>query len=150
MKTYMTLDEAIALVSKEFIGVKDKGGDYYILHCLEVMNGVAKYEDNELKIIAIMHDLIEDTYWTFELLEELNNPPSPRVMAALRLVTKTGYLTYQEEMERIITNQDAIKVKMADLKHNSTPFRMNNLKDRDLERIKKYNDSYFFIKQYLK
>ena len=48
-------------------GGKDRGGKAYILHPLSVMMRV---ETEEEKIVAVLHDVIEDTNWTFENLRE--------------------------------------------------------------------------------
>lgn len=52
----MNLGNAIALASKVFENKVDRGGQPYILHCLQVMDQVDN--DSELKIIAVLHDVI--------------------------------------------------------------------------------------------
>ncbi len=60
-------------------------------------------------------------------------------------------------MSRLISNtvhilendQDAIKVKMADLEHNSLILRMKGIRRKDLDRIEKYQRSYFILKNHL-
>lgn len=60
---------AIAITSEAFKNTLDKGNQPYILHCLRVMNNVQGDED--VKCAAIMHDLIEDTNYTFAQLTSL-------------------------------------------------------------------------------
>lgn len=62
----MNLSNAIALASELFRDVKDRGGEPYILHCLHVMN---QFSDPELKIIGVLHDIIEDTDFELDTLE---------------------------------------------------------------------------------
>jgi (p)ppGpp synthase/HD superfamily hydrolase len=61
------LARAIEIASKEFVNVTDKSGRPYILHCLWVMNKVRHLGDTYM-IVAVLHDLIEDTHWTLEML----------------------------------------------------------------------------------
>ena len=61
------LEIAIELASKYHKGQIDKGGNAYILHPLEVMNNVDRMES---KIVAVLHDIIEDTECTVNTLRE--------------------------------------------------------------------------------
>lgn len=137
------LSKAIALASKVFDGVVDKGGEPYILHCLTVMNDVNS-DDSELKQIAVLHDVVEDTGITFEDLRV--DGYSDRVLAALKLLTHKRYDPYDEYIEKLSHNKDAIAVKMADLRHNSNIHRMKGLTDKDFKRLVKYHRSYAFLK----
>ena len=58
------LDKAISITAQAFEGKFDKGGNPYILHCLTVMNGV-KHLGEDAMCVAVMHDLIEDTDYTY-------------------------------------------------------------------------------------
>jgi (p)ppGpp synthase/HD superfamily hydrolase len=89
---YNKLSEAIKITSSAFEGELDKGGMPYILHCLHVMNVVAKKsnKDPELMQIAVMHDLVEDIdYYTFDALRSMGF--SERVIAGIDSVTKREY-----------------------------------------------------------
>ena len=68
--TKALLAKAIALASEKFLHKTDRGGQPYILHCLEVMNGVKEYGP-EVMAIAVLHDIIEDTNVTITTLSEL-------------------------------------------------------------------------------
>ena len=65
------LEKAILIATIAHKGQIDKGGAPYIMHLIRVMN--AGNTENE-KICGILHDLIEDTEWTFEKLKE-ETPP---------------------------------------------------------------------------
>lgn len=146
--TYTGLDRAIALASEKFVGVYDKSGEPYILHCLQVMNNVKKYNDVELQIAAVLHDIVEDTDITFDNLEELGY--SPRVIKIIKHVTREDDISYDDEIARICNDQDSIRVKMADLEHNISILRLKGIRQKDLERIQKYHRAYFILEAHLK
>lgn len=146
--TYTGLDKAIALAAEKFVGVYDKSGEPYILHCLQVMNNVKKWNDIELQIAAALHDIVEDTDITFDDLEELGY--SPRVIKIIKHVTREDDISYDDEIARICNDQDSIRVKMADLEHNSSILRLKGIRQKDLERIQKYHRAYFILQAHLK
>lgn len=146
--TYTGLDRAIALAAEKFIGIYDKSGEPYILHCLQVMTNVKKYNDIELSIAAVLHDIVEDTDVTFDDLEELGY--SPRVIKIIKRVTREYDISYDDEIARICNDQDSIKVKMADLEHNTSILRLKGIRQKDLERIQKYHRAYFILQAHLK
>lgn len=69
---------------------------------------------------------------------------------ALDLLTHDAGLTYEEYIECITSNLDAIRVKIADLKHNSDPTRLKKLNSKDFERMSKYHKSIKFLENELK
>ena len=144
------LCSAIALAANKFVGKYDKSGEPYILHCLEVMNNVKKWDDPELEMAAILHDIVEDTDVTFEKLEEMGF--TKRVIDILKLVTFPPKPTLEEYMLQILQicdSQDAIKVKMADLEHNSLILRMKGINEKDMARVQKYHKAYYMLKAHL-
>lgn len=146
--TYTGLDRAIALASEKFVSIYDKSGEPYILHCLEVMNNVKKWNDVELQIAAVLHDIVEDTDIEFEDLEEMGY--SPRVIKIIKHITREDGVSYDDEIARICNDQDSIRVKMADLEHNSSILRLKGVRQKDLERIQKYHRAYFILQAHLK
>ena len=145
--TYTGLDKAIALASEKFVGIYDKSGEPYILHCLQVMNNVKKWNDIEISIAAVLHDIVEDTDITFNDLEEMGY--SPRVIKIIKHVTREDGISYDDEIARICNDQDSIRVKMADLEHNSSILRLKGIRQKDLERIQKYHRAYFILQAHL-
>ena len=137
------LDKAIAIAAKEFEGKHDKGGNPYILHCLHVMHKVGP-DDHELMIIAVLHDLVEDTPWTFTHLRNVGF--SDRVIDALKLLTHDTDVPYEDYIKAIATNEDSRKVKLEDLKHNSDITRMKGLRKKDFDRLEKYHRSYEYLR----
>ena len=138
------LSNAIALTSEVFKEVSDKSGTPYILHCLHVMNAVGP-EDHELMTIAVLHDVVEDTEITLENLMEAGY--STRVVNALTCLTHVRWEPYDDYIKRVAENKDAIKVKLADLGHNSDIHRMKGLREKDFKRLEKYHRAYAFLSQ---
>lgn len=141
MKT--KLNTAIVLTALKFDGKFDKGGNPYILHCLTVMHKL-RTQDEELQQIAVMHDLIEDTDVTYKELHELGF--SLRVIEGIQLLTKVKGQAYEEYVAGILTNIDAIRVKLADVQHNSDIRRLKGLTEKDFKRMQKYAELYQTLK----
>lgn len=137
------LARAIHIVSKEFDGKMDKGGNPYILHCLAVMDGV-RHLGHKAMSVAVMHDLIEDVpTWTAERLyvEGFSQDVINRVVA---LTKRKGedYLTY---VGRASSDPVTKAIKIADLAHNMNPSRLPDLTDKTMKRMKKYHTAYQFL-----
>jgi len=145
------LGAAIALAAELFVGKYDKSGETYILHCLAVMDNVKKWDDVELQIAAVLHDVVEDTKVTLYDLEHLYGF-SKRVCNIVSDITFKKGCTEEEYMLQILKiceSQDAIKLKMADLEHNSLILRMKGITDKDILRTKKYHKAYYLLKSHL-
>jgi GTP diphosphokinase / guanosine-3',5'-bis(diphosphate) 3'-diphosphatase len=141
------LAKAIALAAKVFENKKDKGGKPYILHCLWVMNNVDQ-NDQDLMTIAVLHDIIEDSVKdekpiTAETLIQMGF--KPRVIIALDLLTHKKEVPYDDYIRALSHNPDARAVKMADLRHNSDITRLKSLRQKDFERMEKYQKSFVYL-----
>lgn len=133
------LNKCLILACNSHDGQYDKGGLPYILHPLTVMHNL-ETNDEELQCIALLHDIIEDTDVRIRDLVSLDIPQ--RIIDAVWCLTKTSTLTYEDYKERVMSNKDAMIVKMADLKHNSDITRLKSVTYKDLERIKRYEAFY--------
>jgi len=130
----MNLERAIQIAVKAHAGAKDRGGKAYILHPISVM---MQCETDEEKIVAILHDVVEDTDWTFDAL--LEEGFSETIIEALKTVTKHSEdEDYEEFIQRSLKNEIGRKVKIADLRENLDVTRIGELTDKDIERINKY------------
>lgn len=109
------IDKAIELASKAHAADYDLDGNPTILHPLAV--GMMGRNDTE-RIVGFLHDVVEDTRYTFEDLE--NEGFTNIVIDTLRLLTHNKETPYMEYIERICKsgNETAINVKINDLKHN--------------------------------
>lgn len=124
-------------------GQFDKGGNPYILHPLKVMHYL-KSDDEELMCMALGHDVIEDTSVTYKDLREAGI--SERVITGIRALTKQPGQTLDEYKEGVFANPDAMKVKMADLRHNTDIRRLKGVTEKDITRMAKYHTFYMELK----
>ena len=112
--------QAYLLAKEAHAPQKRKSGEPYILHPISVALIAAKelQLDANTVITAFLHDVVEDTRYTFEDLE--NEGFSAEVIAALRLLTHDKETPYMEYIANICRsgNETAIRVKLNDLKHN--------------------------------
>ena len=115
----------------------------YILHPLQVMDGV---EGLEAKIVAVLHDVVEDTPVTLDDLEREGF--SGDVLAAVLCVTHAGGETYADYVVRCRADPIARRVKLSDLADNTrlarTIIRPQALA-RDTARFAKYLLSHSFL-----
>ena len=132
------LSKAITLAIKAHEGQEDKSGMPYVGHIMRVM--VAGRTEDE-KIVGVLHDVVEDTQWTFEALLAEGFPPY--IVDALRCVTKlSDNEPYDEFIERVKTNSLAVAVKINDLTDNMDVRRYKELTDWDIKRLRKYMKAY--------
>ena len=143
MKRGEMLDKMLHIVVNAHHGQFDKGGNPYILHPLKVMHYL-KTDDEELMCMALGHDVIEDTTVTYKDLRDAGI--SERVIRGIRALTKVPGETYDEYKDRVFASPDAMRVKMADLRHNTDIRRLKGVTDKDIARIAKYQTFYMEIK----
>ena len=133
-----TLERAIEIATEAHHGQLDKAGKDYIGHPLRVM---AMGRTLDEKIVGVLHDVIEDSDWTFGMLQ--NEGFSPEVIEALRCVTKTSENeNYDDFIDRIRKNPLATAVKLNDLTDNMDIRRLPYLSDKDVKRLKRYLKAY--------
>ena len=133
-----TLQRAIEIATLAHQGQVDKSGNDYIGHPLRVME-MGKTEDE--RIVGVLHDVVEDTGWTFEALQAEGF--SQEVIDALRCVTKLSENeNYDDFIERVRKNPLAVAVKINDLTDNMDIRRLPYLSDKDVKRLKKYLKAY--------
>lgn len=109
------LSKAIAFATEKHDGQFDKSGLPYILHVLKVMHYL-KTEDEELMCIAVLHDVLEDCFFSDvdEGVSSLQNiGMSERVIKGVLDMTRLSDEDYEKYVNNLIKNSDAIKVKCA-------------------------------------
>jgi len=136
MKKGEMLGKMLVLVANAHAGQFDRGGNPYILHPLKVMHYL-KTDDEELMCIALGHDVIEDTTVTYKDLREAGI--SERVIHGIAALTKMPGLTYEEYKQGVFGNVDAMRVKLADLRHNTDIRRLKGVTEKDIARMAKYH-----------
>lgn len=130
----MNLERAIQIAVEAHAGATDRGGKAYILHPLNVMMRVKSEEE---KIVAVLHDVVEDTNWTFDMLREEGF--SDIIIQALISVTKfTEDEDYDLFVQRSLKNRIGRIVKIADLNENLDIKRIGVLDKEDIKRLNKY------------
>lgn len=147
MNTAKVLSAAVAFAADQHRDQTDRAGVPYILHTLKVMYYL-RSDDYELMSIAVLHDVIEDTKATYEDLKNIGM--TPRVIAGVAAMTKLPGQTADEYLMQVLKNQDAVLVKMADLRHNSDIRRLKGVTEKDIKRIEKYNKMYEVLKEVAK
>ncbi len=136
MASSQTLEDAIQLAVDAHRGVLDKGGQPYILHPLRLMVQMETAED---RIVAVLHDVVEDTDRRIDDLANLGYPPA--IVQAVDALTrrKAEGETYEDFIERLRPNPVARHVKLADLADNMDIRRLGGeLSPEDLERLQRY------------
>ena len=111
----------------------DKSGMPYVFHPFHLAEQMA---DETTTVVALLHDVIEDTDHTFSDLEEMGF--GGEIISALRLLTHSPEVDYMEYVAKIKENPVAKEVKLADLRHNSDLSRLDNISAEALLRRKKY------------
>ena len=87
----------------------------YINHPKAVADSLAG-ESDQVIAAALLHDVLEDTKLTEQDLRELDIDDA--VIEAVKLLTKGDDQPYEEYLQKILTNEIALKVKLADIKNN--------------------------------
>ena len=138
-----TLERAIRIAVEAHTGQTDKSGEPYILHVFRVMLAVA---DTEARIVAALHDVIEDTPVTEIDLQAAGF--SEAILGAVRCLTRRHGVRYGDYVIGLKCNPLAVRVKLADLTDNSRldrnviyPARF----DADRRRLAKYLVTYKFL-----
>lgn len=135
------LEDAILLATQAHQGQVDKVGEIYILHPLRVMFSV---QGEAERIVAILHDVVEDTDYTFDDLREMGY--SETIIEALDCVTRRDDETYMEFVERAKPNPIARQVKLADIEDNMDIRRLTEITDRDVDRMHRYLKAWLYLK----
>ena len=138
-----TLEKALQIAAAAHAGQTDKRGLPYILHPLDVMRGV---DSDEARIVAVLHDVVEDTPVTLDDLRAAGF--SEAVLAAVALVTHAAGESYADYVVRLEPNPVARAVKLADLRDNTridrNVLRPNRL-EADADRWLKYALTYQYL-----
>lgn len=139
------LEKAIIIAVQAHKGQLDKAGKPYILHPLRVMNS-GKTEKE--MICGVLHDVIEDTYITLDMLRQEGF--SEDIIYILDLLTRDKSTSYSEYINRVATDKEAIIIKLYDLADNMNRERIPHPTDEDNKRHLKYEKAYARLTQILK
>ena len=114
----------------------DKSGMPYVFHPFHLAE---QMPDENTTIVALLHDVIEDTPYTLDELRAMGF--NEQVLEALALMTHDKQIPYMDYVAKIKGNKIARTVKLADLKHNSDLSRLNTVDEKALQRIEKYRQA---------
>lgn len=112
---------------------KDKSGMPYVFHPFHLAEEMTT---EETTIVALLHDLVEDTNYTIEDLTHLGFDQA--ITDAIALMTHAEGVDYMDYVRKIKSNPIARKVKLADLRHNSDLSRLDAVDEKALQRREKY------------
>jgi guanosine-3',5'-bis(diphosphate) 3'-pyrophosphohydrolase len=124
---------AIDLARRAHHDQVDKGGAPYLEHPLRVM--AQMHEDTE-KMVAVLHDAVEDSALTLEALIRHGFPGD--VVDAVDAITKRPGEPYEGYLARVKANPVALRVKIADMTDNMDLGRIPNPTEKDRQRLEKY------------
>jgi (p)ppGpp synthase/HD superfamily hydrolase len=144
----MNFGKAMFIAAREHMTATDNGGHAYILHPMRIAMRL-RTDDEELMSIAILHDVIEDSKMTFEDLKAEGF--SDRVINALKLLTHYKGVSYDDYIDGMKDNRDALRIKREDLRDNSDITRLKNkiLREKDFDRMQKYLRCFVKVEKYL-
>ena len=111
----------------------DKSGMPYVFHPFHLAE---QMNTEETTIVALLHDLVEDTDYTIEALVDMGFDKS--LTDAIALMTHADNVAYMDYVRAIKDNPIAKAVKLADLKHNSDLTRLDTIDEKALSRREKY------------
>jgi (p)ppGpp synthase/HD superfamily hydrolase len=137
MNEQQLLARAIEIATEAHRAQKDRYGFPYILHPLRVMQRLTTPIQ---KTVGILHDVVEDTSWTFEQLSREGFPEI--IIEALRSVTKREGEDYDDFVKRSAANPLGKVVKIADLEDNMDLTRLPEVSEKDISRLQKYHKAW--------
>ena len=130
------LEVAIALACESHRGQTDKAGQPYILHPLRLM---LRFESTSERIVAVLHDVVEDSSITLNRLRELGF--DQHVVNAIDALTRRQGEEYDAFIDRVLTDSLATRIKIGDIVDNLNLSRLTTLNDEAMRRIAKYHQA---------
>ena len=134
-------EKAFEIAKKAHAGQKDKAGVEYILHPMTV---ASKMHTDVERAVAYLHDVVEDT--NVSLSDLCKAGMTEEIVRAVDAITKREGEPYDSYILRLSQNPLAVKVKIADMEHNSDISRIKNPTREDIERSKKYKAKILVLK----
>ena len=132
--------KALSLCFEAHKNQLDKSGMPYVFHPFHLAE---QMETEETVVVALLHDIVEDTDYTIDDLKAMGFPQN--VTDAIALMTHYADTEYMDYVARIKTNPIAKAVKLADLRHNSDTTRLDDVTENDLKRVEKYTAAIKFL-----
>ncbi len=127
---------AVMVAAEAHLSQFDRAGEPYILHPLAL---AARAQDHDERMVALLHDVVEDSPITLEWLAREGFPE--RIVRAVEALTKRPGEDYTTFIERVGKDRLATRVKLLDLAHNSDLSRLPAPTPADRERVRKYESA---------
>lgn len=130
---------ALDLCTEKHAGQVDKTGKPYLGHIARVAGELY----DEEAIVALLHDIVEDTDVTpGELLQKSF---TKEIVDAVVAITKKENESYESFIERVGKNKMAREVKIADLEDNMNIRRLPKITEEDMVRLNKYLEAWRYL-----
>lgn len=120
----------------------DKSGMPYVFHPFHLAE---QMKDETTTVVALLHDVIEDTDYTFNDLIAMGFDGA--IIDAIELMTHEEGVPYMDYVEKIKSNPIAREVKLADLRHNSDLSRLDAPTEKDIMRVEKYRKAIVLLEE---
>ncbi len=120
----------------------DKSGMPYVFHPFHLAE---QMQDEESTVVALLHDVVEDTDYTLKDLSNMGFPAE--IVKAIELMTHAEGVPYMDYVREIKKNPIARVVKRADLLHNSDISRLEMVDEKALARCQKYREAIAVLEQ---
>ena len=133
-------DLALKTAIKAHDGQKDKSGRDYMMHPIRVAERCGGMKE---KIVALLHDTIEDTNVTPDYLRNLGFPEE--IILGVLSVTRRDGESYEDFIHRAAKNPVSKEVKLADLEDNLDVRRLKEITDNDVTRMRKYLKAWQYL-----
>lgn len=145
------------LILDEFANKKDAGGHDYLQHLYAVASAIEKDWLGEVSvhacaeyykkayIVALLHDILEDTDCTVQELKNIGC--DDEIIEAVQSVTRRNdEHNYFDFIKRASKNKIGRLVKIYDLENNMDVRRLSKFGDYEQKRLKKYWHSWKYLK----
>ena len=101
------------------------------------MSDRARAQTDDERIVALLHDVVEDSDWTMKALAAEGFPP--HIVDAIGCLTHREGESYDAFICRVLTSPLAARVKVLDIEDNMDMTRLGEVTDKDMERLRKYH-----------
>ena len=137
-----TFEDALALAAQAHKGQYDLAGAPYICHPMRV---ALAQSDERARIVAILHDVIEDTAVTYQDLSAAGF--DDEIIGAVEALTKRSGEKRIDAAARAKANPLALQVKLADVADNMNLARISNPTAEDYARLREYDQVLAYLKE---
>lgn len=138
------VEKALEIATLAHQGQVDKNGVDYIEHPKAVASFVKRDEE---KIVAYLHDVVEDTEVTLDDLKQAGFDDA--VIFAVDCISKRANETLEDYLKRVAKSPLAVEVKLADMRHNSDITRYMHPTEKDKKRCENYRNKMKMLQAFI-